>query len=100
MSAAWVLSEVADALSAPVQRPIFLRLIYSLESDANTTIVPPSSELFRAGISLFSQRPDKYWSLTDCISFVVMQEFGLTAALTADRHFRQAGFKTLLQDEG
>jgi uncharacterized protein len=41
-------------------------------------------------------RRDKEWSLTDCISFVVMKERGLTEALTADHHFEQAGFKALL----
>lgn len=41
-------------------------------------------------------RPDKDWSLTDCTSFVVMQDAGINEALTGDRHFEQAGFKTLL----
>ena len=41
-------------------------------------------------------RPDKEWSLTDCISFEVMAELGLTEALTADHHFEQAGFRALL----
>ena len=41
-------------------------------------------------------RPDKAWSLTDCISFAVMAERGLTEALTADHHFEQAGFRVLL----
>jgi predicted nucleic acid-binding protein len=48
------------------------------------------------GFDLFSKRPDKEWSLTDCISFVVMQEHGVTDALTTDRHFAQAGFTMLL----
>ena len=46
---------------------------------------------------LFAKRPDKEWSLTDCISFIVMQEYGLTEALTADHHFEQAGFTILLK---
>jgi predicted nucleic acid-binding protein len=41
---------------------------------------------------------DKEWGLTDCISFVAMQERGLTNALTTDRHFTQAGFQNLLVD--
>jgi hypothetical protein len=46
---------------------------------------------------LLKSRPDKNWSLTDCISFVVMQGRGIKAAFTADRHFEQAGFECLLK---
>jgi hypothetical protein len=38
-------------------------------------------------------RPDKEWSLTDCISFVAMNERNITDALTSDHHFEQAGFE-------
>ena len=50
-----------------------------------------------AATHLFAERPDKDWSLTDCISFVVMQEQGICEALTADHHFEQAGFVALLK---
>ena len=43
------------------------------------------------------ERADKEWPLTDCISFVVMPDQGLSEALTADHHFEQAGFKALLR---
>jgi len=59
--------------------------------------LPASQELFERGLNLYRQRPDKDWSLTDCISFVVMREHGVTKALTADRHFEQAGFAILLR---
>lgn len=49
------------------------------------------------GIRLYEQRRDKQWSLTDCISFVVMKREGLTEALTGDHHFEQAGFVALLK---
>lgn len=39
---------------------------------------------------------DKEWGMTDCISFVVMQDMGIIDALTTDDHFRQAGFRALL----
>jgi len=45
------------------------------------------------GLKLYTERPDKDWSLTDCISFVVMEEHGIIEALTGDHHFEQAGFK-------
>jgi predicted nucleic acid-binding protein len=46
----------------------------------------------------YRARADKAWSLTDCISFVVMSEHGLSEALTADVHFEQASFRALLRD--
>ncbi len=97
VTTAWVLTEVADALAAPAQRPGFLALLATLRGDPEVTIVPPHEEVFEAGIDLYSRRPDKDWSLTDCISFVVMQEQGITDALTGDHHFEQAGFTALLK---
>jgi uncharacterized protein len=47
-------------------------------------------------MALYGRRPDKAWSLTDCISFEVMTERGITEALTSDHHFMQAGFQALL----
>jgi predicted nucleic acid-binding protein len=52
--------------------------------------------LFERGLRLFFDRPDKEWSLTDCISFTVMRDHKIVRALTADRHFAQAGFAVLL----
>lgn len=46
---------------------------------------------------LYDARPDKSWSLTDCISFVVMAERDLTEPLTGDHHFDQAGFTALFK---
>lgn len=96
LTTAWVLTEVGDGLSDPVNRPTFALLIDTLRSEPNATIVPCSDELLDAGIELFKQRPDKNWSLTDCISFVVMRREQLTEALTGDHHFEQAGFVALL----
>jgi predicted nucleic acid-binding protein len=57
------------------------------------------SEQMHAAFELYASRVDKTWSLTDCLSFVVMQQLHLTDALTADHHFRQAGFRALLLEE-
>lgn len=96
MTTAWVLTEVGDALSAPGLRMQFVRLVESLRADPACTIVPPTLGLFNAGISLYSERSDKGWTLTDCISFIVMRQYGISEALTGDRHFEQAGFIPLL----
>jgi predicted nucleic acid-binding protein len=92
----WVLIEVADALSAPNLRPIFLDLLDEIENNPGLTVVEASHELFQRGVELFSHRPDKAWSLTDCISFLVMEDHGINEALTADHHFEQAGFVPVL----
>lgn len=92
----WVLVEVIDALSDPKDRPSVVRFVRSLSIDPSFKIVPATEELFHRGLKFFDRRKDKSWSLTDCISFVVMQDLGVSDALTGDQHFRQAGFTTLL----
>lgn len=59
-------------------------------------IVPVNQALFDQGWVLYKQRPDKDWSLTDCISFVVMMRDAIIQAFTSDHHFEQAGFIKLL----
>jgi predicted nucleic acid-binding protein len=67
-----------------------------LRTDSGTVIVPASSDLVDRGFELSSRRADKEWSLTDCISFAVMEEHGVREALTSDSHFEQAGFTMLM----
>jgi len=78
-------------------REAFPRLLAALRADPACTIVPPTQSLLDQGVELYNERPDKSWSLTDCISFVAMREYGATQALTGDRHFEQAGFTLLLK---
>jgi predicted nucleic acid-binding protein len=93
----WVLAELGDALAAPYQRAGFPALLVMLRFEPLITIAPLHGETFDAGVELYRSRPDKEWSLTDCISFTVMKERGITAALTGDHHFEQAGFTALLK---
>ncbi len=92
----FVLLEVADAFCSPPMRAVAVQFINDLRRARNLEILPASTELFAAGWRLYSQRPDKAWSLTDCISFTVMQEQGIREAFTSDRHFEQAGFEKLI----
>ena len=55
--------------------------------------VPVDERLFQRAWQLFREHTDKRWSLTDCASFAVMRERGLTVAYGFDEHFLQAGFK-------
>lgn len=97
ITTAWVLLEVANTLAAPDHRPKFVRLFDALKMDKKTIMIQPEPVLFDAGIRLYRERSDKEWSLTDCISFVVMAERGIRVALTGDRHFEQAGFIAILK---
>jgi predicted nucleic acid-binding protein len=94
----WVLTELADSLAAtPIGRAEFLSTRDDLVADPDARIIGYDDALMEEGIQFYAQRPDKKWSLTDCISFVVMQREGLTEALTSDHHFEQAGFVALLK---
>jgi len=92
----WILVELADALSAPSVRQLTSRFLQSIEADPNTRIIQPDTAWYTLGLSLYGSRPDKSWSLTDCISFEIMRSRGIAEALTGDRHFVQAGFQALL----
>ena len=93
----WVLTEIADGLAAPNKRHGFVALREKLQQDENVLIVPATTDLFERGCIHYQRRADKDWPLTDCISFLVMQEHGITEALTGDHHFEQAGFVALLK---
>ena len=93
----WVLMEVADALSAPAARSTAVAFLKAVREDALFEVVGYVQAVYQAGFDLFAKRPDKAWSLTDCISFEVMNERGLTDALTSDHHFEQAGFRAVFK---
>jgi uncharacterized protein len=93
----WVLTELADGLASSRRRRMFVQTREELLADVDAKIVPFEKQIYADGIRLFHEREDKDWSLTDCISFVVMQAESITGALTGDHHFEQAGFVALLK---
>lgn len=93
----YVVVEVGNFFSAPAVREKFKGFMGVVDMDQRTQIIPATSSLLRRAVDLFVGRRDKSWSLTDCTSFVIMQDQGLTDALTADHHFEQAGFHALLK---
>jgi len=97
ITTAWVLTEFANHMAAPANRGEFVATLQDLQASDKVEIVLPGEPLWLDGIDLYSKRPDKEWSLTDCISFVVMEREGITESLTADDHFEQAGFIALLK---
>jgi predicted nucleic acid-binding protein len=93
----YVLTEVANFLSGSARRAKFLESLRAIQKDRNTEIVPSTHDLWLRGLEFYARRTDKDWSLTDCISFVVMTDRGLKDALTADHDFEQGGFNVLLK---
>ncbi len=93
----WILAEVCDGLSAAQNRALAVTFVEQAASSARFRVVSGSDALFERGFDLYRRRADKDWTLTDCISFVVMADENLTDALTGDHHFEQAGFKALLR---
>ena len=93
----FVFVEVANFFARSRFRQRAVDLYSRLSKSAFTRIIPASSELFVKGITLYGSRRDKDWSLTDCCSFVVMEQHKLDEALSSDKHFEQAGFQYLLK---
>lgn len=93
----WIITEIADGLSKTGDRERFMDLYHQIQLSPAIRVVPASRALFEEAIKLYACRPDKDWPLTDCISFVVMRDEGITQALTGDHHFEQAGFNAMLQ---
>ncbi len=93
-----VILEIGNALAKLRFRNDAIRLLHSLENDLTITIIPLSEDIFQRAFALFQQRKDKEWGITDCISFIVMKDKRLKDAISADEHFRQAGFRALLLD--
>jgi predicted nucleic acid-binding protein len=75
-----------------------VQVVRSLQDDPDVDIVPQTEAQFTTALTLYAQRPDKAWGATDCASFLIMQERGITEALAHDDHFSQAGFMPLLRD--
>jgi predicted nucleic acid-binding protein len=93
-----VLFEVGDALHAGRLRALAVALIEDVRNDRDVVVVSIDDLLFERGLALFATRPDRERGLTDCISFVVMGERGISEALAYDQHFVQAGFGALLRE--
>jgi uncharacterized protein len=92
-----VLDELLAALSKAAVRSFAIRGVQAIRSNPNIEVVPQTSLQFSEAFDAYCRIADKDWSLTDCASFALMKERGLSEALAHDRHFEQAGFVALLR---
>ena len=94
-----VLSEFLTALrgGGPKLRQQATKMVRAILIDPNVKVLPQSRQSFMSGLDLYGQRPDKHYSLTDCISMNAMTSEGIRDTLTNDRHFEQEGFNILIK---
>lgn len=93
----YVLTEVANSLARPPYRKSVIRFLDTIFSSRSVTILTVTHSHFLRAWQLYKRRLDKEWGLTDCTSFIVMEEQRLREAFTADHHFQQAGYTCLLR---
>lgn len=91
----FVLDEVVTSLNARNMHPLAIEVGVQILESPVFTLLHVDDDLLSRGWDYFVRHPDKRYSLTDCISFVVMEQRGLRQALTFDHHFAQAGFECL-----
>jgi len=93
-----VLLEIGNGLARNYKQQA-IEIIEQFFASKEVEIISLTPELFERGFAVYKTHRDKEWGLIDCISFEVMREKGVTAALTFDRHFVQAGFQALMRED-
>lgn len=91
-----IITELVDGFCKPHEWRKLQPVLRGFESDPLVTTVDVDRALYDRAMALRTARADKDWGLTDCTSFLIMQDLGITRALSCDSHFQQAGFKALL----
>jgi hypothetical protein len=91
-----VLIEVGNSLCSRRKRQDAVQFINTCYEGGEVEVVTVSTGLLRRALDFYQQHQDKDWGLTDCISFVVMNDRGIQVAVTADSDFVQAGFRALM----
>lgn len=95
----WVLTELLNSFAerGAQFRLVAAKTVAALRKNPEVIVVLQSSASFADAFQLYRDRTDKSWSLTDCSSFLIMQQYDIDSALTYDRHFEQAHFEALLR---
>ena len=94
-----VLAEFLNHFAAggEIARSVVVDTLGRLRENENVLIVEQTGSIFARAVELYASRPDQRWSLTDCSSFVLMEERGIEDALAHDIDFVRAGFNALLR---
>jgi uncharacterized protein len=97
-----VLVELLNFFSnkGPFLRKMAVQAIEDIVNDQYVTVISHTHNLFQSALKRYDKVFDKQWSFVDCYSFEVMKSKRIKEALAYDKHFQQAGFITMLRNEG
>jgi len=70
---------------------------YVNDMQDEVSVIVQTHDLFEKALKVYRQYRDKSWGFTDCSSFVIMEELGISDVLTTDIHFKQMGRRSLMQ---
>jgi uncharacterized protein len=87
---------LTEVLNYYAERGEYLNLVKNLMNREDLNLIYTSKYVFHLALERFEDRQDKGYSLTDCMSMVIMEMNGVQDILTSDRHFTQAGFRILM----
>jgi predicted nucleic acid-binding protein len=93
----YIVVETINALSKVKFRKTVIEFIDKLKKSPHVQIVKITDEIYNNAWTLYQQRMDKDWGITDCISFEVMQMFNIRKAFSSDKHFEQAGYSLMVK---
>ena len=91
----YILNEIATFFNSRNRHAKAVEIVTRLTSSSSVQVIHVGEKLFDRAWEYFTKHPDKLYSLTDCVSFVTMEDLRIEAALAFDHHFVQAGFKKL-----
>lgn len=95
VTSTYVLDELASLIMSRKDHHTAAQVGAHIRAAAEVQVEHPDAAEERRAWALFLDRPDKHYTLTDCLSFVMMRRLQLTTALATDHHFRQEGFQTV-----
>ena len=89
----YVMDETLTLMRKRVGPEHVREFVERLELSRSSQLIWVTPEHYRLARSLFLEQKSRSWSFTDCTSFVIMRELGISVAFTFDHDFRQAGFE-------
>lgn len=92
VTTSYVFDEVVTFFNSRGYHDKAVEVGHTLLTSPSVQLIQIDERLFAEAWDYFQQHSDKSYSLTDCLSFIVMRRHGISKAYAFDKHFTQAGF--------